>query len=802
MRGLMYDLSHSLRAIRRNLGFAALVVLTLGLGIGATTLVFSTVDGVVLNPFPYPEGDRLIGVGPVYPKLGRELAFWEVLSPPEYLDIQESSRTLEKIVAWDMGNRQLTIGNDTENLFSAFWWGNAFPTLGMSPALGRGFTEQEIERGERVAVISHRVWQSRFGGDPSLVGGTVLVNGEPYSLVGIMPPRTLIYGTDLWIPMPVGPGRFPRTRRQFQIMARLSPGASLQAANTELEAEYGAELEEYEGWSLVARTWKEINTSSLSPAALILLGAVAFVLLMVCANVASLLLARSAERQREIAMRGALGAGRLRIVRQLLTESVLLSLLGAALGVGLGYLGVRVVADVLAGLALPIPGSVDVNGRVLLFTGLVAVAAGLVFDIVPALQASRSDVQSALREEGQTATGGVSRLRWQRALVGVEVALALVLLIGGGLLVNSFVQLQAVDPGFETENILTMRLTLARERYQQEEIEPFFQELRRSVEAVPGVTAVGTASQFPPNVFSSREVWFEGREAGREGNLPDAYFSIVSPGYFDAMGIPLMRGRVFAEADRADTPVVAVINEAVARRYFPGADPIDTRFKLGGADSDAPMMQIVGITGDTRNRGLDSDPAPEIYVSSIQADGVWNQLFLLIRTAVTPRGVLPTVREKVHAIDPQQPVYAIRTMDEAFAQSTLTRRVATNALTLFGVFALILAAVGIYGVVAVTAAQRTREIGVRIALGAESGQVRRLMIGQALTPVAVGALAGLAAAITLGRVMSGLLFQVSGHDPLTFGAVTALLVTVALLAGYVPALRASRLDPVTALRNE
>jgi putative ABC transport system permease protein len=313
---------------------------------------------------------------------------------------------------------------------------------------------------------------------------------------------------------------------------------------------------------------------------------------------------------------------------------------------------------------------------------------------------------------------------------------------------------------------------------------------------------VATASQFPPNVFASREVWFDGREAGREGTLPDAYLSIVSPGYFDAMGIPLMRGRVFAESDRTDTPFVAVINEAVARRYFPGSDPIGTHFKLGGRDSDDPLMQIVGIVGDTQNRGLDLDPTPELYVSSIQADGVWNQLFLLIRTAAAPRSLLSAVRERLQAIDPQQPVYAIRTMDEAFADSVLPRRVSANTLTLFGSFALILAAVGIYGAVAVTAAQRTREIGVRIALGAEKGQVRRLMIRRVLTPVAIGAVAGLAMAIALGRVMSGILFQVRGNDPLTLGAVTALLVTVALLAGYIPALRASRLDPVAALRNE
>ena len=808
MSKVLHDLRYSLRALRRGPGFGAVVILTLALGIAANTIVFSTVDGIVLNPFDYPEVDRLVGVGTLYPKLGAgDLNFFELMSPPEYLDIAEGSRTLEKIVAWDMGNRQLTVGEDTENLFTAFWWGDAFPTLGVQPALGRGFSADEIERGHQVAVISHRVWQSRFGGDRSLVGGTVLVNGSPYSLVGIMPPGALIFGTDLWIPMPVGPEVIPRQGRQFQILARLAPGATLEEANVELEGiarriegEYGSQFPEYEGWRLEAWTWKSINVNQLRPAAMILLGAVAFILLLVCANVASLLLARSPARQRELAVRSALGAGWPRILRQLLTESMVLAFIGGVIGIGIGFLGMRAVVHIIESLALPLPGEVSLNGRVLTVMMAVSVAAGIAFGIVPALQASRSSIQNTLRNEGPSATSNVSRMRLQRVFVGIEVALALVMLVGGGLMINSFIRLQAVESGFNTESVLTMRLSLARERYPRAQIEPFFQQLRERVEAIPGVTSVATTSQYPPNVFWSRKVWIDGRELDSEATLPTAYMTIASPAYFQTLGIPLKRGRVLAEADVEGAPAVSVINETLARRYFPGEDPIGRRIKLGEPDSDAPLMEIVGIVGATHNRGLDADPEPEVYVSSIQAAGMWNQLFLIVRTGVEPYSVLPAVRAAIHELDALQPVYAIRTVDEAFARSSFVRRVSTGALTLFGVFALSLAALGIYGVVAYAANQRTREIGVRMTLGAEGSQVRRLIVRQALLPVLVGAVAGLAGAVALGRVLSSLLFEVSGSDPLTLIAVTIMLVGIALLASYIPALRASRLDPVHALR--
>lgn len=805
MGNVLLDIGHAFRSFRMRPAFSLLVVLTLAFGMAAATVVVSVVDGLVLNPFPYPDGGTLVGVGTQYPKLGGELQFWENLSPAEYRDIAESASQLEHVVAWDMGNRQLTFGDDTENLFSAFWWGDAFPTLGVMPELGRGFTEEEIRTGAHVALLSHRVWQTRFGGDPSLVGGAVLMNGDPYTVIGIMPPRTLIYGTDLWLPMGVSPDQFPRNRRQFQVMARLAPGSTLGQANAELatiarrvEAEYGDEFEEYGGWRLQAVTWRDINVQTLKPAALALTGAVLFVLLLVCANIASLMLGRGASRQREIAVRAALGAGRGRIARQLLIESLVLALAGGIAGVALGSLGIRGVTALLATLSAPVAGEVSLNGRVLLVAGLIAAASGIVFGVVPAVHSARTDLQRALQAESRSVSGG-SRFRLQRLFVGVEVALALALLTGSALLVGSFLALGRVDPGFQPSNVLTMRLTLAWQRYERSGIEPFFQDLRERVGALPGVTAVATTSQFPPRVFQARQFRIVGKTV--EGDaLPAANATIASPGYFETLGIPLVRGRAFTEADREGTPWVMVINEAAARRWFPGEDPIGQRIIAG--DPDDPEMEIVGIVGSTRNRGLDQAPQPELYASSLQASGWNNQMFLVIRTRGKAREVLPDVRSAVQSIDAEQPVYAVSTMEEAFAAAQATRRVSLLALVTFSAFALLLAVVGVYGVVTQAASQRTREIGVRMALGAERGQVRSLVVRQAMPPVLVGALVGVAAALGLGRLLSGLLFGVGGADPLSFAGSVAIMLVAALVAAYVPARRASRLDPVRALRTD
>jgi putative ABC transport system permease protein len=545
-----------------------------------------------------------------------------------------------------------------------------------------------------------------------------------------------------------------------------------------------------------ADTWTGANVRTLKPAAFILLGAVGFVLLLVCANIASLLLARSTTRRREMAVRVALGAGRGRLMRQVLSESVALAVLGGALGVALAWFGVQALADIVAGVPFA-NGEVAMNPRVLMFTAGISVLAGVAFGLLPALQSGGRGIQRVLKAEGAGTTGTLSRLRMQRIFVGVEVALALVLLAGGGLLVNSVIRMNRVDPGFRPENVLTMRLTLPWEQYDGPAIGAFFQELEERVEALPGVERVGAGSQFPTVAFSYRQVAAEGQDRTQEGQLPTALATLVSPGYFDALGIPILRGRALNDRDVEGAPLVAVINQAAADRLFPGADPLGRNVFVG----DAPL-RVVGVAGNARNRGIDEAPFPEVFAGHRQLPGNSNQLFLLVRTSVEPRSVLPAIRAEVRAMDPDQPVYAIRSAEEALTQATGARRIAANVLVIFAAFALVLAAVGIFAVVSFTVSDRTREIGLRVALGAAGAEVRWLMVRQALVPVAAGSLAGLAGAVLVGRAMEGFLFQVSGTDPMTLFGVVGLLAAVAVLASLVPARRASRMDPVQALREE
>lgn len=805
MGEFVQDLRYTLRTFRKSPGFTGIIMLTLALGIGANTIIYSVVDGLVLNPFPFPDGDRLVAVGTQYPRLGADdVQFVEHIAPLEYVDIRDRSRTLEEVVAWDMGNRQVSFGEVTENVFTGFWWGNAFATLEVPPHLGRGMTWEETVQGEAVAVLSHRLWTRAFGADESLVGRDIIMNGNRYTVIGIMPPETVLYGMDMWIPMGVEPTVFPRTRKQWQVLARIADGYSIQEVNAELETlarqteqAWAAEFQEYEGWRMEADTWTGANVRTLRPAAFILLGAVGFVLLLVCANIASLLLARSAGRRREMAVRTAMGAGRGRLVRQMLTESVSLALLGGALGVGLAWFGVTAVDDLLATFPF-LSGGVALNVRVLAFTAGVSVLAGIFFGLVPAIQGARGGVQGTLKAEGTSSTGTASRLKLQRVFVGVEVALALVLLVGGGLLVNSVIRMNRVDPGYTPERVLTMRLTLPREEYQGAAITAFFRELEERVASLPGVDTVGVGAQFPPIAFSYQRVAAEGREILDEGELPTAMATLVSAGYFEALGIPLLAGRSFTADDVPGTPLVGIVNRAAADLLFPGEDPVGREMVVGGEN----RVRVVGVVGNTLNQGIDQEPFPEVFANHFQVEGWSNQLFLLVRTQLEPMSLLPAIRGEVREMDADQPVYAIRTADQLLVQSTAPRRIAANVLTIFAGFALILAAVGIFAVVSFSVGERTREIGLRVALGAGAGDVRWLMVRQALVPVLVGALAGATGAVAMGKAMEGLLFQVSGTDPVTLALVFTLLVGTAALASYLPARRASRLDPMLALREE
>ena len=801
MMTLIQDARYALRLVRRSPGLTAMLAGTLGLGIGANTLIFSLVNGIVLNPFPFPEPARLVGIGPVFPRLNRELSFWEVLSPAEFQDIRDRSQTLEHVVAWDMGNRELASEGPPERVFAAFWWGDGLETLNVRAQLGRGFLPEEAAEGARVAVLSHRIWQRLFGGDAGIVGRAVGVNGVPHTVVGVMPEGTLIYGTDLWTPMPVGPEVFPRSRRQFQVLARIRQGVSMEQVEDDLgriaanvERDHVAEHEEYGGWRLVAGTWNDINVRTLRPAALVLSGAVGFVLLLACVNVASLALARSTGRRREVAVRAALGAGTSRIARQLLTESVVLALLGAVPGLLIATAGTRALASVIPTLGLPIPGDVAVDGPVLTYTLIVTLAVGLLTGLAPALGMVRTDVQASLRSDGTRGTTARGHQRTQRAFVALEVMLAIILLAGGGLLVTSFLRLQRVDPGFDASNVLTMRLTLPRERYEEDaEIQTFFRSLRESVEALPGVRSAGVASQVPGAVFARRQFAIEGASPATEGTLPSAYATVIDDAYFETLGVGPVRGR-FPERD--ESRLVGVVNEEVARLYFAGEDPVGRHIRVG----DEPL-EIVGVAPSARNAGLERPSEPEIF-APMDLVGGGNQFYLLVKTTADPYATLPQIRQAVRMLDREQPIYAIRTLEEGFAGALAARRFTTVSLTAFAALALLLAAVGIYAVVAFAVSERTREIGVRVALGAKSGEVRWLVVRQALVPVAIGGVLGIAASLAVGRALSSLLFDVAPADPATLLGVILVFAAVAMLASYLPARRATRLDPLRALRAE
>ena len=804
---MMADLRYALRMLAKSPAFTVIAILTLGLAIGANSAIFSVIDAVLLRPLPYPHSEQLVRVFGKQPQL--DLA---PSSPANFLEWREENQVFERIGTYVGQGFNLLGGDKPERVIGARVSADVLPLLGVRPALGRVFTNDEDQEGRgQVAILSHDFWQSRFGGDPNTIRQTITLNDKPYTVIGVMPAGFTFPGTrtQVWVPIAFNAAeRATRDTNFIDVIARLKPGVSLEQARANMDAVARSQAERYPrtnfGVSVTVVSLHEHIVGDVRPMLVVLLGAVGFVLLIACANVANLLLARAAARQREMAIRGALGASRSRVVRLLLTESVLLAVVGGAVGLLLAIWSLDLLVS-LKPANLPRLAEISVNRTVFLFTLAISVVTGLLFGLVPALHVSKVDLNEGLKESSRGGTDSPRRHLVRALLVVSEVALSLVLLVGAGLMIRSFSRLLAVDPGFKADHVLTAFVSLPSSKYpKREEQTAFFDRLLERLRNVPGVSAAALVTDIPLYGGSSTGFDVEGRPPAAPGHRAMTDYRLTSPDYFVAMGIRLVKGRAFSRSDTEAAPGVVIINETMAARFFPGEDPIGKRLDLSGEPRD--LREIVGVVGDVRNYGVDAEVKPEVYVPFLQSapaylSGVVSALTIVVRSAIEPAALGSALREQVQALDRDQPVSEIKTMEWYLADSIAQRRFNMFLLGVFAGLALVLAAVGIYGVIAYTVSQRTHEMGIRIALGAKGGDILRLVFGNAMSTTLTGIALGLGAAFALTRLLRSLLYQVSPTDPVVFAAIPLLLLSVAAVATYLPARRAVKVNPITALRE-
>ncbi|MCU1277049.1 MAG: transporter permease [bacterium] len=810
MDGLWKDVRFSLRMLRRTPGVAAAAVIALALGIGANTAIFSVVDGVLLRPLPYHDSRALVVINGAFATLERPTV---PISYPEFKDLLAQNRTLVDAAAFAQGDTNLSgTGGPPDRIAVGLATATLFPTLGVQPILGRNFTHEEELRGaDQVALIDFALWQSRFAADGSVVGKTLLLDNLPYKIVGVLPRDFRIdEKCDVWVPLSTSvPMVEVRGAHWLKVVARTRPGVSYAQLGADLAALSQRSLEAYPnnykgGWSLQAKSLLDDVVGNVRLALFVLLGAVGFVLLIACANVANLMLARAAARQREMAIRTALGAGRARLIRQLLTESLILSTMGAALGLLLAVWGVDALVAISPD-ALPRSSEVALDARVLLFTIGVALVTGVAFGLAPALAASRPDLNEALKD-GTRGTAS-SRGRLRKALVVAEVALSLVLLVGTGLMLRSFVKLRAVDPGIRAEQVLTLHASLpsptgAPSDEDRARWVAWFDRATKRLAQLPGVEEAAAANLLPFDGNSTDNSFeIESYVPRSESDLPDNETREVTADYFKALGIPLVRGRLISDRDTADAPGVVVINQAMARRYWrDGADPIGKRLRLH-ASVKKDWSTIVGIVGDVHGFGLDQPVRAEMYFPHGQRRHSAG-MAMIVRTSGDPAAMANAVRVALAEVDAAQPIFDVKPMTELLSASLAQRRFALVLMLVFAAVALLLAAVGVYGVMSYTVAQRTQEIGIRIALGATPSSVLAMVVKDGMRLVGAGVAVGLVAALALTRLVGSLFYGVSATDLVTYVAIAVVLAAVALLATVIPARRATRVDPMLALRAD
>jgi putative ABC transport system permease protein len=813
MRSLLQDLRYGARLLAKNRRFMVIAVFTLGLGVGANGAIFSVINGVLLKPFSFPESERLVVV---WERCLNQGLSRMVVSPPNFADWREQNQAFQDMAAYRQQDFNLIDRGDPERVRGLRVSASMFSMLGVRPALGRDFEPEEDKPGTPAAVIvSHGFWQRRLGASSTAIGQTITLGNEAATIIGVMPPRfdfpppitfrgeARSVKVELWTQLRYGAEQDQRSAHNLFVLARLKPGISLERAVTDMQRVTDRLSTDFpksnDGWDALLVPLHEQVVGDVKTALLVLPGAAGFVLLIACVNVANLLLVRAAGRQREMAIRTALGAGRWRLLRQMLIECTLLSLLGGFVGLGLVVLALKLIAG-LAPQNIYRLDSTSLDVSVVAFTLLVSLLSALLFSLAPALQTSRISLMTALKEGSSGASDGPGRHHLRNLLVVAEVALALVLLTGAGLLIRSFIRLQSVPTGFQPEGLAAMTINLPSTVYPDRRARlAFTGRLMPKLAALPMLQSVAFSNSLPLDAgLQGTEFKVEGEQAlpGRE---PHTYVSIISPGYFQTMGTPLLQGRDFTSFDNADAPGVVIINSYLAQQHFAGEQPVGKRVEMGFRSG--TQLQVIGVVADERQESLHTDPHPGMYLPYAQAPTSL-PLVLLFRSASDTATVATSVRQQVSTLDAQLPVYDVKTMDQVLHTAVARPRFVTSLLAIFAGVAVLLATVGIYGVMSYTVAQNTREIGIRLALGAQQRDVLKLVVGQGLVLTMLGVMIGLAAAIVLTRLMSNLLYGVTATDPLTFVAVPALLVAVSLLASYLPALRATKVDPMVALRHE